>query len=469
MKSKDIRLYFGRKSRRQIQPDCKQVFAMTDNRHCNVPMIAERVPLYEVPRSMEKPIAQGIGGLMGKSFVSNTTISTDERTKLVNIIKRIYPSFDVQVVPKDLDSLECHLIFRLFEHELCRLGNSSDEVIAQRLDWLRSGPFYSGISRFAKVINENSINTIEAQGCWDLLLVIEPVVRVEPLFQQDPSLNALILEQERWILHYGIWQKEYPLYYLLQQEAGHKRPRTRRDSVGSPSKALRSMTCTPLGENGSLTSLEFFFRKFLRSMAAIIDRTVRELGLGSSVQHITWTLFMSALEDELELRLLHKRHALTIVACAVYSIAKLFDQDRSFSQIITCLHAHFPHYNDHWYKQILDDQGIHGDLVKFYNCVYLERMRSRIYAFRQPQTPQKSSNPNPIPFPTTTCSVAVSRNVYLDISPRPRHVSSAGSPTCISILGNLGVRKQTKNDAGKMKGKIQKSVVRRLDFAEQSS
>lgn len=493
-KQRDIRFFFGRKSRRTVQ-DVNSKSHPGDEATATVFLAGDNgVPVCP-PQELEKQhhaLGEGEGSVGElcediKQYMSliDTEFATrpSERDMLVELLE------SYQITCMDLDHLEspleCRFVRKLLEYESGHSQVPQEQFSSSAMSWLGSPSFLNGIKAFSKLVtgSSSSVPVTTSQEAWDLLMVMEPLVRADTLIQVDRVLNSRITASERYILQVAIWQSENPLYDLLQKEAlTQKRPRTRRDSIGSPSKALRSMTSTSVIDEGSLTGLEFFFRKLLRLSASIIDRATADLGLSGSVRQTAWSLFVGSLEDELSLQLLLGRNLLTIIACSVYSIAKLLDEDRSFAQVISSIQQrqrfdHLPRsdHEDAWFRHISRGPlatATHCDIVEFYNTIYLSKMKTHIYALRTPRTPQKPlSKTSGAMFPDShTARVALTRNVILDVTSTPRHVTEKSAnndgPACVvSILGNLGVRRVCQTEESeKIQPDQHYQVARRLDF-----
>jgi hypothetical protein len=273
---------------------------------------------------------------------------------------------------------------------------------------------------------------------WDLLMLIEPMMHAVSFISTNTMLASFLAIQERILLHSALWSGQH-IYTLLQQE---QRPRARRLFISSPGKALRSMT-TP--NSPGVTPLEFFFRKFFRAAALVLDSVVTAEDLSSAVRKLSWTLFIAGIEMETTLKLMKNRHLLTIMACTVYSVAKLLDEDRPFASIIRNLQRHTIGNDESWFRQVPLNDGEVGDLVRFYNHTYLNCMRDRIYSLTNPKTPERHQPVPLTPFPSVPGSVPLSRNVTLQVSPGPVRATSIRKHTCIALLGNLGAHRRRPN------------------------
>lgn len=492
-KQRDIRFFFSRKSRRVAQdvgnkshPGDDETITTTSAGDNGVLACSPQEPEEQHRASGEGSVGELCKDIRQYMRIIDTQVAA--RSSERDMLNELFETHQLTCMdPDHLESpLECRFVRKLLEYESLQSKIPQEQFSSSVMSWLGSQSFLNGIKAFSKLVaaSSSSVPVTTSQEAWDLLMVMEPLFRADTLIQVDRTLNSRITASERYILQVAIWQSESPLYDLLQKEAlTQKRSRTRRDSLGSPSKALRSMTSTGAIDEGSLTGLEFFFRKLLRLSASIIDRAVADLELSGSVRQTAWSLFMGSLEDELSLQLLLGRNLLTIIACSIYSIAKLLDEDRSFAQVISAIQQRqrFDYLlrNDHedvWFRHIsrgpLAATTTCCDIVEFYNTIYLSKMKTHIYALRTPRTPQKSlSKTTGAMFPDShTARVALTRNVILDVTSTPRHVleksTNNDGPACVvSILGNLGVRKVCQiEETESVQPEQHHQVARRLDF-----
>lgn len=489
--SHDIRHYFGRQPRR-VLPDnktdpspspCASVPPSSPHPSIDSPPQTSRQPLYASPPRLRDLAPRDVPSEGDDEKCANlceylqlVRRSPDEwRQRETGLLEGVFGRAvlaEIGFPAGDLSVLCIRLIRRLAEEEISAAagGPAGCDLAACAARWLSSPFFLAAVSSIADVLA--GAPRVHAARPWDVLMAIEPVIRAEPLISAG-SISTL-LERERAILYWEVWREPEPLYDLLLQEQAACQSRRKREQVSSPEKALLSMA-TSSASAGPLTPLEFFFRKFLRAAAAAVEHAVHALALPSQVRELSWALFVGAVEAELRLRLLFERNLLTLVACAVYSVAKLLDEDRSFAQIIAVFQRHFPSFGDGWYREIrVPGHGARADLVYFYNHVYLGCMRERIYALHgAPRTPDRrapaAGRPPATPFPPAPPNTVVfSRNVRLDVSPDTLHrrMSPTAASICIAILGNLGVRhdQQPPGAAAAAPAAPSRQIARQLKF-----
>ena len=244
-KNDDIRNYFSRRSRRIGNADeQKLVISQTEKTAPSSPLAIVRHPLYAAPPRLGDLVSSEGDNSVGEQCAdfqdylnksaSSSTVSESEQTEYERsrLIAFLVKNGIAWVIPTDMSSLECRLIRKLLERE----QRKHEEPLEILITWLASASFCAGLQTLTKVLRSHRVHTAP-EGAWYLLMVIEPAVRAEPLLQTDPVLSTLLVEQERLILQSTAWQADYPLYHLLSQEERiNKRPRTRRESLGSPRK-----------------------------------------------------------------------------------------------------------------------------------------------------------------------------------------------------------------------------------------
>lgn len=401
------------------------------------------------PERVYTEMSQYIGQING----NRQQVTDAEREKLLAMLTHK----EIAWTPSDKlleNCLGLRLLRKLVEYTF-RVDNGDEELSAMDMErWLLSPALQEGVLAVTRLLQMGGqpafSETTALEVCWEMLMLIEPILKAEPLITLDAKMSSTLARFERQLLAYRLWQGDL-IYTLLHRQDQQPRRRSRCNSISSPGKALRSMTRSIAT---GVTPIEFFFRKFLRMAAAIFEYTISELQLDATIRQATWNLFMSGMEAEEDRRLMYHRNVLTLVACTIYSVAKLFDKDKSFAEIISCLHRKFPEYGTAWFQHVfLDEAEGSRDIVAFYNGPYLGAMRASIYALRPghsstSSTPEKGASAGAIltatPFPTVMGRVALARNVVLQVSSRALRTTETppGTPTCITILGSLGARRE---------------------------
>ncbi|XP_048483799.1 retinoblastoma-like protein 1 [Plutella xylostella] len=161
----------------------------------------------------------------------------------------------------------------------------------------------------------------------------------------------------------------------------------------SPVKQVKQEPAPPApGANGETSptstpknSLVLFFRKFY-SLAVIRmnDLCLRLRLTDEELKRKIWTCLEHSLQQQT--RLLRDRHLDQILMCSVYVICKVSHTaanpvERTFAEIMKCYRQR-PLADNHVYRSVLIDSESgesspeRGDLIKFYNKVYVQRMQS---------------------------------------------------------------------------------------------
>lgn len=367
-----------------------------------------------------------------KAFFNKLGFTNDQVNQILSITKDSFKSFD------------CHKTTLLLKRLIIsQLSHNSQSSVTQ---WMISPACILGLQGVFYTIMGDGL--YQGGDPWNTLMMIEPVIRaimdnlptiegVNHEFDYNEWLQScpsLLQKKEQSILEFEIWQEGDGgvLYELLRQERrdqmanaqiyslwSQKPPNAlpnsgRRAAVSipisirppeqtSPAKALGSITNRLQLKNESdrfpktVTPLEFFFRKLFRLSSNIIKDACQRLSLSKDLRDAIWSLFVSLAEGESHLKLLKGRHLTSILACMIYAVAKLYDQDQSFSQIIQTLSIYVQPYangqTSEWYRNIPfsdrtgmknydEEKRAMGDLVEFYNKVFLPRMKQRIYTLR---------------------------------------------------------------------------------------
>lgn len=202
-----------------------------------------------------------------------------------------------------------------------------------------------------------------------LLPLIECILRFENYIHQDMMKSLKNLEL--YTLEYLIWKDEN-FYTLLQ---------LKNNSLNSISIIYSRMTEKNLDENHpSISPLDFIVRKIIRFTAKCIACFENVLKLSIHTVVAMWNFFLFIFENEHELKILNDKHLLQVLALILYSISKLNDEPRSFSQILKCLkNLDLSFINDNNLKSIFDINGNSINILTYYNYRFLPRFKETIY------------------------------------------------------------------------------------------
>lgn len=477
--SADLRDYFERRKRRRTTYD-KQPGCGDDAEGSDV-CSSSTIPLYTSPPGLEDLIkdrhddndAFRLVDYSGALQTDAEQMHATERDELKSeLIRR---GIDSEVLSRDLSPLGMRLVRKIIKEEFKNKQGLVDEedLIFRIAQWLNSRRFLQSVELVVKVLLELAVpEDLNDETKWDFLMILESAIKSDPMIYTETKVMTVLTDFERRLILCELWQGTY-LFKILNTECGRLKNGRRRPSFSSsPGKALHSITnSTSSSSEGCVNPLEFFFRKFFRASAAVFEHLITDLGLSQAVRQNSWSLFVRGIELEASVRLMRGRNMLTSASCAVYSIAKLLDEDKSFSQIVRSLYPKYVSYGEGWFRKVslMEESGEMGDIVTFYNQVYLPRMRKCIYSFKEtvPFTPEKGRNDhnrNPLlsPFPKVMGRIALSPKITLTVSPEAPSLyrNAEGTPRRITVLGNLGSYLEQETP----KPKSPKRVARKLDF-----
>ncbi|KAM4692501.1 retinoblastoma-like protein 1 [Rhinophrynus dorsalis] len=201
-----------------------------------------------------------------------------------------------------------------------------------------------------------------------------------------------------------------------QNENGVQVPLTAQALISPSTKRqlgrMQEMCPTSAGKPKKTGSLALFFRKVYHLASVRLRDLCLKLDVSNDLRRKIWTLFEYSLVHCTDL--MRDRHLDQLLLCAVYIMAKVTKEERLFHDIMKC-YRNQPQANSHVYRSVLlkrrhepvqddetranqdvemmdcdsndcptptrfsgssSDQVERGDLITFYNNVYVERVRA---------------------------------------------------------------------------------------------
>jgi retinoblastoma-associated protein len=188
------------------------------------------------------------------------------------------------------------------------------------------------------------------------------------------------------------WERNSPIHYYLRKVI--------EGSLGLD--ASRGLS-TEL----NLKSYDIFFRRVLGHAAHRILELSNHLGLAEIAREEVWTALKYALSDQTELMI--DRHLDQVILCTVYSVCRVNQAKQASFKLIR---EHYTELYSEESSKVLNfvslDRDSSGDIIKFYNQVYIQAMkhyltkdvptfRPRISALNPP-SPLKASLLGPVHY-----------------------------------------------------------------------
>uniref|UniRef100_A0A7N8Y5W3 Retinoblastoma-like 2 (p130) n=1 Tax=Mastacembelus armatus TaxID=205130 RepID=A0A7N8Y5W3_9TELE len=190
-------------------------------------------------------------------------------------------------------------------------------------------------------------------------------------------------------------------------------------------------------------SLSLFFRKVYHMASVRLRDLCAKLDISSELRRKIWTCFEYSLVHCTELMM--DRHLDQLLMCAVYVMAKVTKEERSFQNIMKCYRTQ-PQASSHVYRSVLvsgwgrrSSSGIkqnsttepkeRGDLIHFYNNIYIKQMRD--FALKYSPNSPSAGSPHLCPYPTLRTGsprrmlLSSKHSIYMS----PHKSSSAPTPT----------------------------------------
>uniref|UniRef100_A0A8P4GDY3 Retinoblastoma-like 2 (p130) n=1 Tax=Dicentrarchus labrax TaxID=13489 RepID=A0A8P4GDY3_DICLA len=174
-------------------------------------------------------------------------------------------------------------------------------------------------------------------------------------------------------------------------------------------------------------SLSLFFRKVYHLASVRLRDLCAKLDISSELRRKIWTCFEYSLVHCTDMMM--DRHLDQLLMCAVYVMAKVTKEDRSFQNIMKCYRTQ-PQANSNVYRSVLISRGRRrhsgsndtnksnssdtnqdpgmthlvqeerGDLIHFYNNVYIKQMRSFALRYSASSPSAGVESPPLCPYPT---------------------------------------------------------------------
>lgn len=168
-------------------------------------------------------------------------------------------------------------------------------------------------------------------------------------------------------------------------------------------------------------SLALFFRKVYHLAAVRFLDMCERLGIQKDIQHKIWTCFEHSLVAHIDL--MRERHLDQLILCALYVGAKVTKFATNFETILNCYREQ-SHKKSHVYRSVyLRRNAGHeerGDIIKFYNDVYVSRMAEFVKSFRSGTKMNEIVCLTPLPrakYMLSSPKRQVSPNIKLFVSP----------------------------------------------------
>uniref|UniRef100_A0A9J8A0W5 Retinoblastoma-like 1 (p107) n=1 Tax=Cyprinus carpio carpio TaxID=630221 RepID=A0A9J8A0W5_CYPCA len=176
-------------------------------------------------------------------------------------------------------------------------------------------------------------------------------------------------------------------------------------------------------------SLALFFRKVYHLASVRLRDLCLKLDISSELRGKIWTCFEHSLLHCTDL--MKDRHLDQLLLCAVYIISKITKEEHTFQDIMKCYRTQ-PQANSHVYRSVLlkrrpreqqtdenmevdppvdqcNESEERGDLIQFYNSVYVLKMKS--FALKYAHTLLDNKAPPLSPFPSVRAQPLSPRRV----------------------------------------------------------
>merc|ERR1719188_379973 len=244
--------------------------------------------------------------------------------------------------------------------------------------------------------------------------VIEILIRIEDGLARDVIKHLQNIEEK--ILEHMAFKSSSPFWTKLEEFEGNvpsseqvSLPQALSLHTGTSSVTNENIAPPPLPfpKNGS--GLILFFRKVYNLAELRLDKMCRDFDLQEDLIRVAWTVFEFVMMNNI--RVLKDRHLDQILMCVLYLVCKIRGEHKSFTDILSHYRKFQPQAENHVYRSVLltpgtgssckqdpdedpptaapiqppptpsrmafsstvsKDGEVRGDLIKFFNSVFLE-------------------------------------------------------------------------------------------------
>ncbi|KAA0712741.1 Retinoblastoma-like protein 1 107 kDa retinoblastoma-associated protein [Triplophysa tibetana] len=241
----------------------------------------------------------------------------------------------------------------------------------------------------------------------------------------------------------------------------------------------------PVSKPRRTGSLALFFRKVYHLASVRLRDLCLKLDISADLRGKIWTCFEHSLLHCTDL--MKDRHLDQLLLCAVYIIAKITKEDHTFQDIMKCYRTQ-PQANSHVYRSVLlkrrpieqqSDENMEvdppsdrsndrteqfgseeadseleerGDLIQFYNSVYVLKMKSFALRYAHSAIDGKMEAPPLSPFPSVRAQPLSPRRVSQrhSIFVSPHKNSSSLTPSATYTYKFTGSPSKELNDINQM-------------------
>uniref|UniRef100_A0A8C1Y2C2 Retinoblastoma-like 1 (p107) n=1 Tax=Cyprinus carpio TaxID=7962 RepID=A0A8C1Y2C2_CYPCA len=224
---------------------------------------------------------------------------------------------------------------------------------------------------------------------------------------------------------------------VIQLQANEMNPLTARVLLtASPSRTAAPPAGSdtqppPFNKPRRTGSLALFFRKVYHLASVRLRDLCLKLDISSELRGKIWTCFEHSLLHCTDL--MKDRHLDQLLLCAVYIISKITKEEHTFQDIMKCYRTQ-PQANSHVYRSVLlkrrpreqqtdenmevdppvdqcNESEERGDLIQFYNSVYVLKMKSFALKYAHTLLDNKMEAPPLSPFPSVRAQPLSPRRV----------------------------------------------------------
>ncbi|XP_011607992.2 retinoblastoma-like protein 2 [Takifugu rubripes] len=309
---------------------------------------------------------------------------------------------------------------------------------------------------------------------YHFLKVIEPVLRAD--VKPSSQLLKRLCQFERQIVESLAWTSNSPLWEELQTNEGRLPPCQQvmpstlleepQQNYVYPEVNMVLVDHSYSIQRNPSSSLQLFTRKVYTLMGEHLRELCRALQLSDELRGKIWTCFEHSLVHCTDLMV--DRHLHQLLLCSIYIIAKVSSVEILFKNITSCYSSYLAADMNVW-KNVLISRGdgenqshgnhsltpttpsshhpgkeLRGNLIGFYNQVYLARMSPFAMQF-EPIAGMETPVSSPYPRQRKKAShrQRLSRKYPIYISPYNRATPSPGSPI-FSYTTNSSSRERLK-------------------------
>ncbi|XP_044745960.1 retinoblastoma-like protein 1 isoform X2 [Coccinella septempunctata] len=354
------------------------------------------------------------------------------------------PKFPWILTALDIDACDFVKIIELivrskdpFHRDTIKHLNKIEETILESLAWKSTSNLWNlikqceqGIPKEEEVALPSQVVTVKPQ-----LDIKPPIVNEEPKTPKSPGPSAT--EHFQSPVQISVNRQLFP-----GTKSTSPKSSANSDCKNNSTEEISNEVVIPPAKPKRTGGLSIFFRKFYNLAAVRMKHLCTQLNINDNeLKRKIWTVFEVSIQKKAE-SLLKDRHLDQLLMCAVYVIPKVLQKPQTFMEIMKCYRLQ-PQADSYIYRDVLLENkstkvidGLckeiperRGDLIEFYNSVYVFEMKDFTMKFANGTQPCNILV-SPLPVPSgRRCLISPSVQIIKNVFVKPLDSPVIQNPT----------------------------------------